>query len=40
MTHKGGGLPVPWLLEQPEHVLAELVRQTNAILDDIQSDED
>lgn len=38
MIHKGGGLPAPWLLEQPEHVLARLIRTTNAILDDLEGE--
>ena len=38
MLHKGGGLPVPWLLDQPEHILAELIRLTNDILDDVEAE--
>ena len=39
MIHKGGGAPLPWLLDQPEHVVVALIRRTNAILDDLEGDE-
>lgn len=38
MIHKGGGLPLPWLLEQSPRVVCDLMRLTGDVLDEI-SDE-
>ena len=38
LIHKGGGAPLPWLFEQPPHVIAELYRRTYDVLDEIEAE--
>lgn len=39
MIHKGA-LPLPWLLDQPVRVIAELYARTNEILDEAEHAEE
>ena len=36
--HENGSLPVPWLLDLPEHAIAKLIADTNAMFEDLESD--
>ena len=40
MIHKGGGAPLPWLLELTPAALARLYEATGTVLDEIAEDED
>lgn len=39
MIYKGGGAPLPWLLDLPPAVLGELFRRTNDVLDELEEDD-